>query len=269
MNRLIRNLLLVGFLLLMGVTKFYDQSSAYAKVWSQALTAPTFGSGLAICEALIAPVVLQNPTVVSDCTPSGLQAALTGGGEIAFACGTEPVTIALTTPLRVTAKRTVIDGGGLVTLDGQDQTKILENPFIDGGNTLVIQNLRFIRGRAPASGGLASESGAAITSGSPGTRLHILNSTFVDNQTSAMGNEDNQGGAIFSNNSYETVVVGSHFANNQAGNGGAIGGLATGMIIVNSRFVNNRAVDTTAGGIVRGYGGALHLDGVTNGFNPA
>jgi hypothetical protein len=96
----------------------------------------------------------------------------------------------------------------------------------------------------------------------------VINSTFADNATQATANADNQGGAIFSNNSYETVIVGSLFENNWAGNGGAIGGLATGMIIVNSIFRANAAVDTTAGGIVRGYGGALHLDGVTNDFNP-
>ena len=226
-----------------------------------------FGSGLAICAAPVIPVAPVEPTVVSDCTTAGLQAALDRGGLITFACG-GAATIPVTQPLRVTAPHTTIDGGGLITLDGQNQSKILENPYREGGNTLVIRNLRFVNGRAPASGGLASESGAAITSGSPGTRLYVVNSTFTNNQTTATTNADNQGGAIFSNNSYETVIVGSLFENNVAGNGGAIGGLATGMILVNSRFTNNRAVDTTAGGIVRGYGGALHLDGVTNDFNP-
>lgn len=256
----------LGLLALMGTV--WAVQGAANELWARSEQAVAFGSGLAVCSAPIAPVVPETPTVVTDCTQAGVQQALDAGGDITFACGTEPVTIGLTTPLRVTAKRTLLDGGGLVTLDGQAQTKILENPYIDGGNTLVIQNLRFVNGRSAASGGLAAESGAAITSGSPGTRLHILNSTFQNNQTSATTNEDNQGGAIFSNNSYETVIVGSLFENNVAGNGGAIGGLATGMIIVNSRFTDNRAVDTTVGGIVRGYGGALHLDGVTNGFNP-
>jgi hypothetical protein len=230
--------------------------------------ADAFGSGLTYCPAPVEPVVLDEPTVVSDCTQAGLQAALDGGGQIAFACGPDPVMIPLNEPLQVSAKDTVIDGGGLVTLDGQNQTKILVNPFVSGGNRLTVQNLRFVNGRAPAGSDLAAESGAAITSGSPGTRLHVINSTFENNQTTNVNGEDNQGGAIFSNNSYETIISGSLFRNNTAGNGGAIGGLATGMIIVNSRFAGNAAVDDTAGGIVRGYGGALHLDGVTNSFNP-
>ncbi|MEZ4682186.1 MAG: hypothetical protein R2932_49070 [Caldilineaceae bacterium] len=218
---------------------------------------------------LIAPVVLQNPTVVSDCTPSGLQAALTGGGEIAFACGTEPVTIALTTPLRVTAKRTVDRWQVIATRSLVIRTRS-QNPLSTAATRQVIQNSRFIRGRAPASGGLASESGAAITSGSPARGytfstaplLTIIRPAPWATRIIRVGRS--------SNNSYETVVVGSHFANNQAGNGGAIGGLASWMIIVNSRFVNNRAKDTTApAALCVAMAALLHLDGVTNGFNPA
>lgn len=268
MNRWILGLALIVTIALVGFSSNWQVTNAQPSLALKSATTSNFGSALAICPAPIASIVMENPTTITDCTQAGIQAALDGGGEIAFACGVEPMTIGLTTPLRVTTQRTVLDGGGLVTLDGQNQTKILENPYIEGGNTLIIQNLRFVNGRAPASGGLASESGAAITSGSPGTRLHILNSTFANNQTTATTNEDNQGGAIFSNNSYETVIVGSRFENNQAGSGGAVAGLATGMILVNSHFSNNQAVDTTDGGIVRGYGGAFYLDGVTNDFNP-
>ena len=64
------------------------------------LQAPTnFGSGLAVCASPFQPVVLENPTLVSDCTQNGLQAALNQGGQIGFACGSGDVTIALTAPL--------------------------------------------------------------------------------------------------------------------------------------------------------------------------
>jgi predicted outer membrane repeat protein len=103
---------------------------------------------------------------------------------------------------------------------------------------------------------------------SPGTRLHIINSVFENNRTTSITDEDNQGGAIYAGNIYETTIVGSVFINNEAGNGGAFGGIATGLQVFNSRFGNNRASDSTPGGIVRGHGGALHLDGVSNSFNP-
>jgi hypothetical protein len=238
------------------------------------VSASNFSSGLNICTAPIGPVTLENPVTVgtgtpASCTQSAVQTALDGGGHINFNCGAAPATIALSSALQVPAGvDTVIDGGGLVTLDGQNSTKILVNPWSPSGNTLVLQNLRFANGRAPIDPDLRDNSGGAITSGSPGTRLHIINTTFANNATGDTAREDNQGGALFSNNSYETVIVDSVFENNTAGSGGAIGGLATGLLIYNSRFSSNQAIDTTAGGIVRGYGGAIHLDGVTNSGNP-
>jgi predicted outer membrane repeat protein len=38
--------------------------------------------------------------------------------------------------------------------------------------------------------------------------------------------------------------------------------------VYNSRFASNKASDASTGGIVRGHGGALHLDGTFNSFNP-
>jgi hypothetical protein len=230
-----------------------------------------YAAEAAVCSAPIAPVTLNNPTVVRDCTQAGVQAALDTGGAISFACGTGPTTIKLTSPLRTNGKTTVIDGGGTITLDGQNRTKILIKPFSGDAqgkpvsNTLTLQNLRLINGRAPNNDDLAESSGAALTAGSPGTRVHIINTTFENNSTSNL-REDNQGGAIFVNNSYETIIVGSTFISNTAGSGGAFGGIATGLLVYNSTFRGNRAADASGGGIVRGYGGALYLDGTWNDY---
>jgi predicted outer membrane repeat protein len=270
MQSLVR-LLLAALLLLLAAS--ISQPRTYGQTDE---AASRFASGISACQAPIAPVPLDNPTVVTDCTQAGLQAALDQGGHISFSCGSDPVTIPISSPLQTSATvDTVIDGGGLVTLDGQNSTRILEKPFTPGaenepnGNDLTIQNMRFINALAPA----ASENrdgnarGGAITAVSPGTRLHIINSTFSNNRTTSITDEDNQGGAIYSANIFETVIVGSVFENNVAGNGGAFGGIATGLIVYNSRFTANQAADDSSGGIVRGHGGALHLDGVTNTFN--
>lgn len=233
----------------------------------------------AFCAAPVQPVTLVDPTIISDCTQAGVQRALDQGGHIAFDCGAAPIAIALSSPLIASATvDTVLDGGGLVTLDGQGQTRILEKPFTPGsdvdktkGNDLTIQNMSLMRGRAPAATKTrdANARGGAIWIGaSPGTRLHVFNTTFEGNRTTSITDEDNQGGAIFAANIYETVIVGSSFNDNEAGSGGAFGGIATGLLVYNSAFTNNRAADATAGGIVRGHGGALHLDGVSNSFNP-
>ena len=232
-----------------------------------------------ICTPPIQPVTLSIPTVITDCGSQGpLQTALAAGGHISFSCGTDPITITVTSPLVTSATEDIVlDGGGLVTLDGGNTSRILEKPFTPGsqtdktlGNDLTIQNMRFVNGRAPAAtqnqDGTAR--GGAVWVTSPGTRLHIINSTFENNRTTSITDEDNQGGAVFAANIYETIIVGSVFDNNEAGNGGAFGGIATGLIVYNSEFTNNSASDSTAGGIVRGHGGAIHLDGVTNSFNP-
>lgn len=236
------------------------------------------GAPPAACTPPVAPVTLVNPTVITSCTQAALQAALATGGHITFDCGPNPVTIPITSPLVTSATRDIVlDGKGLITLDGGGVTRIIEKPFTPGshidktsGNDLVLQNIRLINGRAPAKTKNQDDKarGGAIWATSPGTRLHIINSVFENNRTTSITDEDNQGGAIYAGNIYETVIVGSVFINNEAGNGGAFGGIATGLQVYNSRFSNNRAADTTSGGIVRGHGGAIHLDGVSNSFNP-
>jgi len=235
-----------------------------------AVAANSFGSGITICAEAPAPAPLVNPTVVSgaQCTRAGIQAALDNGGQIQLACGSTPVPIDQVLKFNP-QKDTVLDGGGVVTLDGQGKTSILfkdwQDPVKYPSVTITLQNIRIINGSAPTSG---ETSGGALVAGHPGTRVHILNSTFENNRTTDIHSPDNQGGAIFVHNSYETVISGSVFRNNQAGNGGAIGGIATGMLIYNSLFSANQAVDATNGDIVRGYGGALALDGVFNDYNP-
>jgi hypothetical protein len=235
--------------------------------------ANSFGSGLQICPAPLQAVPMTHPTVVTNCSQAGLQQALDQGGQIAFDCGPNPVTIPIDVQLNLSTQGdTVLDGGGLITLDGQDKTRILYKGWHDPAKiptiTITLQNMRLINGKAPSGADTGAISGGALQVGHPGTRLHVIDSTFENNLTSDINTTDNQGGAIFVHNAYETVIVGSVFRDNTAGNGGAIGAIASGMLLINSHFENNHAADTTSGGIVRGYGGALHLDGVTNSYNP-
>ena len=257
------------FVVIFALTGLFSNEQAPLAAAAQ----QNFGSGLAVCAAPIRPTVLKNPTTITNCTQAGIQAALDAGGEINFSCGSAPVTIPIASELQLSIQTdTVLDGGGLVTLDGQGLTRILykgwHDPVAVGDITVTIQNLRLINGKAPSGGSTGEHSGGAISSGHPGTRLYIINDTFENNGTTEITTSDNQGGAIFSHNSYETIISGSVFVNNRAGNGGAFGGIATGLFIFNSRFSGNQALDATSGGIVRGYGGAVHLDGVTNSYNP-
>ncbi|MCP4349458.1 MAG: hypothetical protein GY795_28590 [Desulfobacterales bacterium] len=189
-----------------------------------------FASGIETCTPPVEPVTLSNPTIITACTETAIQTALDNGGHITFDCG--QTTIPITSELQFsTATDTVLDGGGLITLDGQESTRIFHKGWHDPANTvsITIQNIRIINGKAPSGGSTEDHSNGAVNVGHPGTRLHIINSTFSNNRTTDVNTADNQGGAIYVANSYETVISGSEFIGNQAGNGDAFGGIPTGL----------------------------------------
>ena len=85
-----------------------------------------FSSGIDICTPPIAPVTLSNPTIVTNCTQAGLQTALNQGGQIAFDCGPNPVTINISSPLATSAtKDTVIDGSTGAHFESQSVDSLL------------------------------------------------------------------------------------------------------------------------------------------------
>ncbi len=85
-----------------------------------------------------------------SCTEAALDTALTGGGLVSFNCGPAPHTILLTTEKSITVD-TQIDGGALITLDGQDSTRIF---YVTNGASLDVSNLTLTGGngaeQAPA-----------------------------------------------------------------------------------------------------------------------
>ena len=245
-----------GFILIIGLLIVLFSSTVQAD--------EPFGSNLNVCPAPINPITPVNPTVVTNCTQAGIQAALNNGGHITFSCGPNPITIPISSQLELkTNVNTMIDGGGLVTLDGQGTSRIFNKEWAANGVNITIQNMRIINAKAPSG---TNHSGGAIRVGYSGTSLYIINSTFDNNRTTDINTPDDQGGAIFVHNASETIISGSVFNNNRAGNGGAFGGIATDLFVFNSIFTNNSAADNASGDIVRGYGGAIALDGVDKNF---
>ncbi|MDM8546929.1 choice-of-anchor Q domain-containing protein [Candidatus Venteria ishoeyi] len=218
---------------------------------------------------IYAPLVLENPHVVGDgtpvsCTQSALQAALDQGGEISFNCG-GPVTIALTEELVVTMD-TVLDGAGDVTLDGQQQTRILNK---QSGANLVVQNIILENAKAPGSANHFSDTcGGAILAKGAGTTLMVLNSVLRNNSVTNINTNDIAGGAIYAFGLYEAIIANSQLTGNSASNGGAVGVLASGLQVINTTFSHNQALGSRDAGPLRGHGGALNLDDVTNSQNP-
>lgn len=181
---------------------------------------------------------------VASCTETALDVALGQlypganfpGGNLTFDCGPLPAIIPLTSRKTLTGA-TIVDGGGNVTLDGQDNTGIFA---VTGAQSQVeIRNLGLRRGRAFASNGGAIDIGA-------GVNLWLVDSFIHD----AMA--DGSGGAIHVAPNSGLRIERSAFSGNRAGNGGAIASNSP-VTVLDSQFSDNRAT------AVDGEGGALQI----------
>ena len=216
------------------------------------------------------PVSLQNtatPTSVvgtgtpSSCTESALAVALSRGGIITFNCGTggQPITIPITNQLNISSVNdTVLDGAGIVTLNGTGTTRILKFDRADfryATPTLTVQRMRFINGYCQDTDG-----GCAILQANGGTTI-VINCIFENNIGPTVG-QDVAGGAIWTIGGGTTTVIKSVFSRNTCSNGGGLGILGSGLIIYNSHFENNQATSNGGNPGNGGNGGAISFDGL-------
>jgi hypothetical protein len=215
-------------------------------------------------ESIATPTTVVGDGSAASCTAAALQAAVTTAGVIIFDCGADPITIHLTQQITINNQGgpdklgdTLIDGGGKVTLDGGQATRILylnacQPPYnSDHCDTfehphLTVQNLSFTGGNVsdPVMGG-----GAIFANGG---RLKVVGCTFSDNHCAAHGNEL-KGGAIDTFlQSQVDYIVGSAFSGNSCESGGALGSIDTSYTVINSALSGNQATDN---------GGAIANDG--------
>jgi hypothetical protein len=123
----------------------------------------------------------------ASCTSNAVVKAVAAGGTITFDCGPDPVTIVMDRQAEVhndAAPKVVIDGGGLVTLSGGGQHRILYQNTCDQRLTwttshcqdqatpkLVLRHLTFTRGNSTGAleegggGGAVLPTSAARRSG--------------------------------------------------------------------------------------------------------
>jgi hypothetical protein len=222
----------------------------------------------------------------ASCTSKKVVAAVARGGTIRFKCGPRHVTIKMAATARVFNDRhdVVIDGKGLITLDGGGLRRILYMNTCDPTlvwttshcqdqphPTLTVQNITFRNGRS--SGRETMDGGGAIFV--RGGRLKVVNAAFYGNRCASTGPD--VGGAaiqVFSQSQGLPVYIvkstfgGADSKRNACSNGGAISSIGVSWTIINSLFDNNRAVGSganpakagTPGG---GNGGAIYNDGNT------
>ena len=161
------------------------------------------------------------------CTEAGLNSAVGFGGSASFSCG-GPTTITITS-VKTVASSLTLDGGGLLTINGNNAFRVFTvNPSV----TFNVQNLTITNGNSIA--------GAAIYNN--GGTLNVTNSTLTGN-AAAFG-----GGGIY--NLGILSVTNSTLAGNTApsGGGGGIYSQGNTLTVTNSIFVGNSAGSNNSGG---------------------
>ena len=212
--------------------------------------------------ALAADVVVGNGQPAS-CTEAALNGAVAtvnaGGGAITFNCGgTKTINLTSEKVFSNASATYSIDGAGLITLSGQDATRII----LHLGGTLNVRSITLRNGRAAGLDDNAS--GGAIRSDNGGVVLNLTDVTFLSNVTNITGattfpfSPFDYGGAAVYTRLGQLTVTNCRFSNNTAINssGGAIHGRSSTIVVAGSVF----AANASNGG---GFGGAIYVDGLS------
>jgi hypothetical protein len=263
-----------------GFVTFADSLPAAGSSGTDAIPA---GAGL---EDTSKPDHVIGTGTAASCTSAAVVAAVAAGGIITFNCGSAPVTIQMTATAQIfnnAAQTTVIDGGGLVTLNGMGNQRIIYMNTCDQNLVwttsacqnqeypqLTVQNLTFTDGNA--SNATIPEGGAIYAGGG---RFKVVNSRFFSNVCASTG-PDTAGGAIYSTNQYQGLPVyivhstfgGTSALSNTCSNGGALGSIGVSWTVINSLLTYNKALGNggnpaTSGTPGGGSGGAIYNDGNT------
>jgi hypothetical protein len=222
-----------------------------------------------------------------SCTGDAFVAAVAKGGLITFKCGSAPVTITLTETAKVfnqvngvDTQKVVIDGGGLVTLSGDNKVRILYQDTCDQSLVwttsacqnqpypqLTVQNITFIQGNSTGQDQEGGGGGAILARGG---QLKIVNARFFNNVCESEGS-DLGGAAVRALSQYNGLplyVVNSTFGGaqgfgNDCANGGALSSIDVTWDVINSEFSYNSAVGHGSNSGQGGNGGAIYTDGST------
>lgn len=174
-----------------------------------------------------APIAVQAGGTVSTCDEPSLLAALSGGGNVTFACDG---TITLTNTVTISSNTTLDGIGHNVTISGGNSIQIF---LVNPGITFSVQGLTLAN----------SKNGPAILNDTGVLSINAV--TFSNN------NNSNFGGAIY--NIGIATVIGSTFINNRGFGGGIYNDSNSILTITGSTFTGNTST--------LGYGGAIYNKG--------
>ena len=210
--------------------------------------------GLCAGDPAIAGVVGSG--TAASCTESALASQIAAGGTVTFNCG-GAATIAMTTGISISSgsPALVVDGGGVITLDGATISPHQPMISVQGGSSalpsITFRGMTFSNGNATGTG---LQAGGAILNGG---NLTLDHDVFTNNQAPF-------GGAVMQERcssagspalpcvAASLTVTNSQFSGNSASNsGGAINLQSDTVNVSNSTFTGNSA----------GSGGAIYLFG--------
>ena len=183
---------------------------------------------------------------MTDCADNGgagqLRARLTaaqstGGGTITFGCGPGTIVLQSGTPLPTITTNTTIEGGGNITISGNNATRIFN---VSAGGTLTLNSITVRDGYAAADGGALRSEGT----------LNVNGCKFLYNATAATAS----GSAILCLG--PTNITNTEFAHNTGG-GGALKPRSANAVthVSGSTFHDNKSTASSGGG----FGGAMQL----------
>lgn len=198
--------------------------------------------------ALAAPAdsVVGDGTAAS-CDGNALEAAIMAGGSVTFDCGGVH-TILANTMVVDSGLNVVVDGGGLITVSGEELRQLF---IVNAGASLTLNNITLSNGNWPGRGGAVAVYG----------EVTLNNSTVRNSQSSCQvcDGTDGIGGAIAVENSGSLTVTNSQILNNQAtGAGGALGLFGGATTVTNSTIDGNRS-GGLGGGVWTNEGATLTL----------
>lgn len=238
-------------------------------------------SGLALLWLSLAGRPLHAAGVVGDgapdsCTDAAFASAFAGGGLVTFDCGPNLIAITVTTRVVNSSETTVVDGGGLVALDGANLRQLF---LVLNGGSLTLRNIVLQNGSFDNGGAAFVAQGAtlrleAVTirdseadgSDSDGGAVQNRGALVVDSSTFLRNHADDGGGAI-NNNGGSVTIRSSTFISNTALNGGAINNAAGNLAISASLLLSSTAGNQ--GGGLFATSGSITMTNVTVARNAA
>lgn len=183
--------------------------------------------------------VVGTGTAVS-CNEGALASALAGGGTVTFNCGPTTATITLTSAKTI-SQDTTLEGADLITLSGQNTTRIFN---ITNGAVLTLRSITLTNGFSANRGGAifnggqpadphgslimdgatirssqAAQGGGAIITTGPVT---LTNSSITENLVTDTAPGSGLGGGILAVGGAQIAVSGTTISTNTAERGGGV-----------------------------------------------